>query len=121
MNRWASSCWAKSRTGASITSEERCLYGMLGDGRSGVMSEELEKDLNGALTAARAAHSELMRVLSELNDKDLGLSLRGGWTIHRVVQHIGQSYGFYLAIILRARGSGDAEVSKVAITDFSSP
>lgn len=83
------------------------------------MSEQFEDDLQQALTAAREAHSALLAVLAELGDEDLYLSLRGNWTIRRVIQHLVQSYNFYLAIILRGRGRGVTGSSTETIGDFS--
>jgi hypothetical protein len=85
------------------------------------MSDGFENDLKRALTTAGTAHSQLLAVLAELSSADLELSLRGGWTIRRVLEHLIQSYAGELSIVQRIRGLESQASGEEPLPGFQTP
>ena len=51
--------------------------------------------------------SELVTVLSELQDNDLVRARRGGWTVGKVLEHIINSEWHYAQLVANLRGLGE--------------
>jgi hypothetical protein len=61
-------------------------------------------DLEAALNDASAARAELVSAVQPLAEPDLDRARRGGWPVHRVIEHAIQ-HDYYMAMfIARARG-----------------
>jgi hypothetical protein len=68
------------------------------------MAATLNDDLTAARKELEAARSDLMITLSTVPDDALERSRRGGWTVHRVLQHVIESEWHYAVLINQLRG-----------------
>lgn len=68
------------------------------------MDSEFERQLSRLAEGLDQRRADLLAVLPELRDSDLGRARRGGWTIARVLEHIIGAEWHYAQLVSQLRG-----------------